>query len=200
MKTLITILAAGLSRRMGSDNKLLMPVGADPRPMIRRVAEQTRASAASRVSVVVGHQADAVRSALNGLSLSYVDNPDYREGLSASVRTAARAAAEDSDVDSLIITLADMPFVETEVYDTLIRHFRQTGGQRIVLPAARGRRGNPVLWPRDCFSELLSVSGDRGGREILRNAGDRLLTVETAGQGIFTDIDNHEQLAACASV
>src|SRR5690606_1923767 len=84
MPVAVAVLAAGLSRRMGALNKLVQEI--DGVPMVRRVARHALASRADRVFVVVGHEADAVRKALSGLAVGFVDNPDYREGLAASVR------------------------------------------------------------------------------------------------------------------
>src|SRR5690606_3916407 len=102
----VAILAAGLSRRMGTLNKLVQEV--DGAPMVRRVALQVLAAGGDRVFVVLGHEAEQVRDALSGLPVGFVDNHDYREGLAASVRVAARAAQPG---EALMICLGDMPQV-----------------------------------------------------------------------------------------
>lgn len=113
------VLAAGLSRRMGALNKLVQEI--DGVPMVRRVVEHVLASRCERVAVVVGHEADDVRGALSGLPVEFVDNPEYEEGLAASVRAAARAC---SPGEALLICLGDMPQVPVAVMDQLIEAYR----------------------------------------------------------------------------
>lgn len=115
------ILAAGLSRRMGAVNKLVQEI--DGVPMVRQVAQQVLASRCSRVIVVLGHEAGAVREAFSGLDVEFVTNNDYHEGLAASVRIAARAAR---DGEALLICLGDMPSVSELVINQLIDAYQRT--------------------------------------------------------------------------
>ena len=115
----VAILAAGLSRRMGALNKLVQEL--DGEPMVRRVAQQALAARCDRVLVVLGHEADMVRAALSGLDVRFIHNPDYQEGLAASVCAAARAARPG---EALMICLGDMPQVDAMVIDRLIDAYR----------------------------------------------------------------------------
>ena len=78
------LLAAGQSRRMGADNKLLLPI--DGEPVVRRTARQLLGAGLEEVVVVLGHEADSVSGALDGLAVRAVVNPDYRDGQMTSVR------------------------------------------------------------------------------------------------------------------
>ncbi|WP_397475230.1 NTP transferase domain-containing protein [Pusillimonas sp.] len=151
------ILAAGLSRRMGGLNKLVQEI--DGVPMVRRVAQRALASRCKRVMVVVGHHADDVRSALSGLPVQFVDNPEYQEGLAASVRAAARAARPG---EALIICLGDMPQVSTVVIDELIQAYQDTQADETDQTRARRAAGQPQ--DRSCgVRHILDASGDEGG-------------------------------------
>ncbi|MEH6472404.1 MAG: nucleotidyltransferase family protein [Halopseudomonas sp.] len=194
MGSAIVILAAGMSRRMGQHNKLLQQIGDPPTPMVRVVAEQAIASSVGEVYVVLGHQAEQVRLALDGLALNYIYNDDYQQGQSASVRTTVAALGER--YDSLIIALGDMPFVSADVYRGLVERFRATGERSVVVPSYNGKRGNPVLWPRQQFVHLAAVEGDKGGRQVLQRLQSELVTLCVNDRSIFEDIDDHEQLAA----
>ena len=115
------ILAAGLSRRMGAVNKLVQEV--DGIPIVRRVVQHVLASDCARVMVVLGHQADDVRAVLTGLPVEFVENPEYQEGLAASVRAAVRATTPG---EALLICLGDMPKVPDAVINRLIQVYRNT--------------------------------------------------------------------------
>lgn len=186
------VLAAGQSRRMGPQNKLLIPL--DGVPMVRRVAETMAASKAAGTTVVTGHEADAVTAALSGLGVTIRHNPDYAEGLSTSLRTAL--AALPAEVDGAVVALGDMPHVRTETINRLIAAFNPVEGRVICVPTFNGKRGNPVLWGRRFFAELAQVSGDKGGRQLLADQMELVCEVPTDDPGILADIDTPEALEA----
>lgn len=185
------ILAAGRSRRMGGPNKLVATVGG--RPLVRIAAEAALASRAESVVVVTGHRADEVATALDGLETRLVHNPDYAEGLSTSLKAGIAALPED--VDGAVVMLADMPGVDAQTIDQLIESFDPESGALVVLPTFQGKRGNPVLWSKRLFPELLTVEGDTGGRHLLGTHRDAVVEVET-GRAVAVDVDTPEALAA----
>ncbi len=203
----VAVLAAGLSRRMGALNKLVQEL--DGEPMVRRVVRQALASRCDRVLVVLGHEADRVREALSGLHVQFIRNPDYQEGLAASVRAAARAARPG---EALMICLGDMPQVDTLVIDRLIDAYRaegpreeavealapmhDSGGMAAYQPEFEGRRGNPVLWAPQAVALLTALQGDEGARALLKRLGGQVMAVPVQGGGIFMDIDTPQALQA----
>jgi len=107
------VMAAGRSSRMGTANKLLAEV--DGQPMVRRAVEAALASAAGPVFVVLGHDAHRVRAALRGCKVHFIDNPDYAEGMSTSLRRGL--ASLPDGVDGAVILLGDMPRIEPAAID-----------------------------------------------------------------------------------
>ena len=182
------LLAAGSSRRMGEANKLLAVV--DGKPLVRLAAEAAVGSRADSLTVVTGHERARVESALAGLDVAFVHNPDHAAGLSTSLRAGLTSLPED--VDGAIILLADMPGITSSAIDRLIGAFRPAG---IVVPVSDGRRGNPVLWSRRFFPDLLRVKGDTGGRGLI-NANPGTVTEVELGGAVTVDIDTPEALAA----
>ncbi|RJF75372.1 NTP transferase domain-containing protein [Rhodopseudomonas palustris] len=193
------ILAAGRSTRMGGPNKLLAELNG--KPLVRIVAEQVLAckagSGPARPIVVTGHQADQVEAALAGLDVSFVPNPDYAEGLASSVK--AGIAAVGDDADGAIVCLGDMPLVGTELLDRLIDAFDPDRGALIVVPVADGRRGNPVLWSRRFFAELMTLGGDVGARHLIAKHAEAVTELPVEGAGAFLDIDTPDALARARS-
>jgi molybdenum cofactor cytidylyltransferase len=190
----VVVLAAGLSSRMGDDNKLLLE--ADGKSLVRRAAETARASQAVQVSVVVGHEAAAVSAEVRDLDVKIVENPHFAEGLSSSLRAGLSDLPDD--VDGAIVLLADMPDIRPETLDTLISAFDPAESRSLCVPTFEGQWGNPVLIGRRFFPEALAIVGDRGAREILRDYPEQLAEVAVTDPGILRDIDSPEDAATLA--
>ena len=189
MRTAGIVLAAGSSSRMGLRNKLLEQIGGVP--MVRRVAAIALGSGAEPIVVVTGHEAASVVAALQGLGVTLILNPDYADGLSTSLR--AGLSALPSGIDGALILLGDMPEVEASVLNALISSF--TGDNAICVPVRDGRRGNPVLWGRRYFPEMMELTGDFGAKPLMARHEAQLIEVEVATDSIFHDVDAPEDLA-----
>ena len=185
------VLAAGQSRRMGGPNKLLEDIGG--KPLVRRVAEQALASRARPVVVVTGHQRERVEAALAGLPVVLAHNPDFAEGLSASLK--AGIAALPTEIDAAVICLSDMPQVDAALIDRLSGAFDPERGALIVVPTVDGKRGNPVLWARRFFPDLSNLQGDVGARHLIGTYADAVAEVAVEGRAVFFDVDTPEALA-----
>jgi molybdenum cofactor cytidylyltransferase len=186
------ILAAGRSTRMGGPNKLLADLSG--KPLVRIVTEQALASGASGVIVVTGHQAAEVEKALAGLKVKFVRNPDFAAGMASSVKSGI--AAVPANADGAVVCLGDMPLIDAHLIDRLIEAFAPDRGNLIAVPVSDGRRGNPVLWSRRFFDELMTLDGDIGARHLIAKHNQAVAEVPVEGHGAFLDIDTPEALAA----
>jgi len=185
------VLAAGQSRRMGSNNKLLAEI--DGIAMVRRTAENVLASKASPVVAVTGHQRAETEAVLTGLNLCFAHNADFADGLSASMK--AGLASLDSDVDGMLVCLGDMPRVSSQTINKLIAAFDPLEGRAVCVPTWHGKRGNPVLWGRRFFEEMMDISGDVGARHLIGKCADLLVEVEMNDDGVMIDVDTPDALA-----
>jgi len=185
------VLAAGSSRRMGGGNKLLQPVGGIA--MLRRAVNAALASRCTSVLVVTGADADAVEVCLAGLDVQFAHNPDHAGGMASSLRRGL--AALPADADAAVVLLADMPHIDGGHVDRLLAAFdpRQP---KIVAPVRDGRRGNPILWPRRFFAEMMAVEGDIGAREVLQRHAAQVEAVVFDDEAIFADVDTPAALDA----
>jgi molybdenum cofactor cytidylyltransferase len=185
------VLAAGRSTRMGAPNKLLADVAG--KPMVRHVIEAALASRATPVLLVTGHQKSKVRSALAELDVTFVANPDYAAGLSSSLK--AGIAAASAAASGALVLLGDMPRITSDHIDRLIAAFDAADGQAIIVPVHEGRRGNPILWPKAFFAEMLQLDGDSGAKRLLGLHAGNVREVDLGTDAIFADIDTPEALA-----
>lgn len=189
-KVAAVVLAAGRSTRMGGPNKMLAELNG--KPLVRIVTEQALASKASPVIVVTGHQADEVEKALQGLDVQFVRNPDFASGLASSVK--AGIAAVPASAAGAMVCLGDMPLIDKRLLDKLIAAFSPERGSLIAVPVSGGRRGNPVLWSRRFFGELMAIDGDIGGRHLVDHHSEAVVEVPVDGDGAFLDIDTPQAL------
>ena len=195
-KVAAIVLAAGRSTRMGGPNKLLAELNG--RKLVRIVAEQALASKASAVIVVTGHQAAEVEAALKGLNVKFVHNPDFVQGLATSVKAGISAVSENAD--GAVVCLGDMPLIDAKLIDRLVDAFAPDRGSLIAVPVAGGRRGNPVLWSRRFFPELMALDGDVGARHLIARHMEAVTEVEVDGKSAFLDIDTPEMLSDARKV
>ena len=184
------LLAAGKSSRMGS-NKMLEEV--DGRPMVARTAQRLLASRVRPIVAVLGNMAGEVDAALGKLPVERVTNPNFADGLSTSLKRGL--AALPGDVDGVVVCLGDMPLIAGRDIDRLVAAFNPLEGRAIVVPTRRGQRGNPILWSRQFFAEMMALSGDQGARKLLEEHVDLVVEVEMDNDAIFIDIDTPQALA-----
>lgn len=188
------LLAAGSSTRFGSENKLLMRI--DGEAIVRRAVSSLVEAEIGPIHVVVGHEADRVKSALSDFDVVFVNNPDYAAGQATSVR--AGVASVPAATDAAVFHLGDMPAVQPESIRLVVEAYRADVADAIAA-GYRGTRGNPVLFDSRYFPELQDVSDDHGGRYVLMNS-DRAAIVETGDSGVTADVDDREDLAAIGDI
>jgi len=184
------VLAAGLSRRMGGRNKLLLDVAGAP--MVARAVDAALASSARPVVVVTGAEAAGVRAALAGRELIFVHNPEPEAGLSSSLRLGV--AALGGKVDGAVICLGDMPWVRAAHVEALIAAFAAGAERPICVPINGRKRGNPVLWPARHFAAIAALSGDEGARSLLDACAGEICYVPVDDPGVTLDVDTPEAL------
>jgi len=186
------LLAAGQSRRMGSMNKLSLPVG--DKALLRRSAETLLASCLSKIVVVLGHQAETTEALLAGLSLETVHNPRYREGQTTSVRAGLQALTDS--FDGLMICLADQPLLESADVDRLIDAYRSRRGCSILVPVHGGQRGNPVLLDYAHRAAILYDDRYSGCRHFIDRNPQLITWLDVDTDHYTVDLDAPEDYAA----
>ena len=117
-----------------------------------------------------------------------------KAGLSASLKTGIQTLSQD--LDGAIVMLGDMPDVSSHLVDALIAAFNPEEGRAICVATHRGKRGNPVLWSRQFFPEILSLEGDVGAKHLIVANDELVCEVEIADESPLLDLDTPEALAA----
>ena len=177
---------------MGGPNKLLAEI--DGAAMVAHVARRLLASRARPIIAVLGNQADAIDAALGKLPIERVRNPEFATGLSTSLKRGI--AALPSDLDGVIVCLGDMPLISGRHLDRLIAAYNPLEGRAIVVPTRRGKRGNPVLWAKRFFAEMVELAGDVGAKHLIGEHAELVTEVEMDDDAVLVDIDTPEALDA----
>jgi molybdenum cofactor cytidylyltransferase len=182
------LLAAGASTRMGTLKQLLPVAGVT---LVERALTAALESRLDRLVLVLGHRAPEIETALSGFvrnpKLTIVHNRRYREGISSSLVAGVEEIAHSHD--HAMILLADMPFIDHHVINLLIE-----GYLKAHLPIGASKVGkhaaHPVVFRRDLFFELKTLTGDVGARSLLKKYNDRVCLIAPGADYDERDIDN----------
>ena len=159
--------------------------------MIARTVDAVLASAVEAVTVVLGHEADRVRESLSSRNVTFVENPDYAEGLSNSLKRGL--ANLFSSTDAALICLGDMPRISAAEIDHLIASYARTvvtlfaSDPMVSVESGIGRQA--------IFAEVQDIAGDVGARSLIGSYPDLVIEVEMENDAILLDIDTSEALA-----
>lgn len=181
------VLAAGLSTRMGR-NKLLLNF--KDKPLIARLVDTLLTSKIDEVIVVLGHEIEKVRAELQGKPVRLVHNPDYREGLSTSVRTGVDAVSPDAD--GIMICLADQPLLEPADVNQIVAAFADAKkvNKSIVVPFFEGERGNPVILDASLRVAILGIVGDVGCKGVIKRYPEKVYALQMENDHVVRDVDD----------
>lgn len=187
----ILILAAGASSRMRGEDKLVRDV--DGIPLLRRC---TLTALATGAPVLVALSPDPARQAvISDLPVTRISVPDAALGMSRSLVRGV-AALTDGGCDGVMILPADMPDFTADALSQMIAAF-SADPQRIFRGGSEdGTPGHPAIFPRAYWPELAQVTGDEGGRSVLRRHADRTRLIRLPGRMAVTDLDTPEDWAA----
>ncbi|MCF6196174.1 MAG: molybdopterin-binding/glycosyltransferase family 2 protein [Emcibacter sp.] len=185
------ILAAGQSRRMGQDNKLLLPYGEET--VLSHVLTQVRQAGLENIYGVTGHQRQAIEQEFSRHNVTAFHNDLYAEGMSTSVKLGIRSLP--SDCDAVLIILGDMPNISADILKQIMTAYNPACDRSIIIPTYKGKRGNPIMWDRAFFSDFEELAGDMGAKKLLGDYPEFIHEVDVGSDAIFLDIDTYEAYA-----
>ena len=188
--TAAVVQAAGSSTRMG-ENKLLLVL--DGEALVRRAVRAAMTAGLAPIIVVLGHEAEKVAAALEGLPCRTVINPDHARGKGTSLQAGIQAVASSTDAGAAVVMLADMPFVTAAMLAQVAG--RDDGAARPRAPMVVSRYGDvnapPILYDRALFAELLALPGHACGKEMVRLHRHEAATLSWP-EAALTDVDRPE--------
>ena len=180
MTTGVLVLAAGSSRRFGDDKRLAELPGGEP--LLYATLSKIRQTGLPHL-LCLGPGDSALTGELRRRGIDCCICGRSPEGMGA---TLAEGIGHVPAWDATLVALGDMPFVKLETYRSIAKALR---ADNICVPESGGRPGNPVGFGRRFYPELMSLSGDQGGKRIVRQHADRVTRVQVLDDGIHRDVD-----------
>ena len=183
-KITLVMLAAGDSRRFGS-NKLLYEI--DGMPMYLRTLEklQKAASELGDCEIIVVTQYEEIAAKANTLGVKVLINPQPERGISSSMQIGL-ATAKDSS--ACLFTVSDQPWLTAETIINLVDKFRDE--QKGMACTIFGTKtGNPCIFSREYYQELMEITGDKGGKQIINRHPEDVTYFKIEDARELQDID-----------
>ncbi|MGL4742475.1 MAG: nucleotidyltransferase family protein [Sarcina sp.] len=177
------ILASGLSRRMGSVNKLLLEY--QGQTLIERtVTTVIKANCFKNILVIVkDKEVEELLSKYNNVTTVF--NPRYVYGKSEAIKLAIRILGES---EGTMFIVGDQPFLDADSILRLWGEFIQDIS-KVIVPCIGRTVGNPVIFPKRLYTELGALEGEQGGMKILNGKLESVKKVTLNNHRVFFDID-----------
>ena len=188
MKLAATILAAGKSVRMGNKNKLLLLI--KKKPLIKIVCENVVKARLDQIILVTGYQAKRILKVIPKQINEVVHNHNWDKGMMTSIITGISNLK--NNIDGNIIILGDMPLISANTIVKLKDKFKDSGGKSIVFPIYQNQQGNPVVFPKTYFTEILKYQGDNGCKNILNKYKNNSLGINLESEEVLVDCDTED--------
>lgn len=192
----LILMASGFGKRFGK-NKLMEILHGK---RVFAYAAQTFFEAKSIRHRIVVSQYQEILDEMAKLGYIAVRNERAYLGVSESIRLGMQRRSELlNDGDGILFAVCDQPLLRAQTVEGMIASFRkikkESPNVRPILCASfADRRGNPVIFDDAYSEELLNLTGDMGGRQVLKKHEDALWTYEVANQRELMDIDTCSDL------
>ena len=185
------VLAAGLSRRMGT-NKMLLPFG--ERTVLSQVLAVLRDCPLDEIVIVTGHEQEKIEAMMSRHvsqqgGLRFVYNPDYAAGDMLSSIQAGLAALKD-DCDAALVALGDQPHIERRCVEPVLAAHEKGA---VIIPSFNRHGGHPVLIDRACWPDILALPLGASLRDVWRAHPGWLRYVQVDTDTILRDMDTPDE-------
>ena len=181
------LLAAGQSKRMNGENKLVKKIQGIP--LIKHSVRNILASSIDELIIVLGYQKEIIKKLIDkNEKIKFVFNKDFKSGMATSIKTGLNHLSEETE--SFFICLGDMPMVNKDIFNLLIK---SKNNREIIVPTYKNKQGNPILFSKSMKKKIMTIEGDVGAKKILELNKDKILNIETNDQSItknFNTLDN----------
>ena len=172
------LLAAGQSKRMDGENKLTKKIQGTP--LIKHSVKNILASSIDELIVVLGYQKEIIEKLIDkNEKVKFVFNKNFESGMASSIKTGLNHLSEKTE--AFFICLGDMPMVNSNIYNQLIKSRNQ---KNIIVPIYNGQQGNPVLFDKSMKEKVMDITGDVGAKKILELNKDKISNLEINNQSI----------------
>ena len=185
------ILAAGMSKRMGSENKLLKKINNNI--ILNQTLINHTESKINDINLIIGYQKDIILKYIDQKKISIIENNNFKSGMLSSILKINENISNKTK--GILISLADMPFVTSEDINKLIKIFNENNQKIICIPENKGKLGNPLLLPKEIYKDLIKdiskLSNDKGLKKLILDKKYNYIRVSLS-EGVTKDFDTIE--------
>jgi molybdenum cofactor cytidylyltransferase len=197
------VLAAGLSSRMGAQNKLRLPFG--EKTILQTTLQHIIEAELGEILVIVGHEKALVENDLLMFKnkIKIVFNPHFESGMTSSIQAGVANSAENMEhpdkggTEGYMICLSDMPLLQPIDYQRITNFYleKKDSHYPIVQPIFKGQKGNPVIFHPIYKKEILDLQNTEGGKPIVQKHKENVHFVEMPNNAILLDADTPDAYA-----
>ena len=179
------VLAAGQSKRMGGDNKLIKKY--NKKYLINHIVATLIKSKVNKIIVVLGFQSSKVRKIIvKNKKINFVFNKNYKSGMASSIKVGLRRISKRSI--GFLIVQADMPKISRKIINKLYEAIKNKD-KEIFVPIYKRKLGNPVGFKYSMPKKLKKIKGDKGAKKIIKRNKKKLYLVKVNAKSIFNDLN-----------
>jgi len=179
------LLAAGQSKRMQSENKLLKKY--KKKHLINHILKSLIRSKVNKIIVVLGHENRKIKKiALKSKTITFVINSQYLKGISTSIKCGLKKISKKNI--GFLITHADMPLVSKTILNTLCSALKSKN-KEIFVPVYKKKVGNPLAFKYSMIKSFRKIKGDRGAKKLIRLNKSKVQMIKVNSKSILIDFD-----------
>jgi molybdenum cofactor cytidylyltransferase len=164
--------------------KQLLPV--NNKPVILHCIDRIIASGIEDIIAVIRHDREDLKRALKRLPVRIALNRKAESEMAESVRAGLHAV--DNSVTGIVVCLSDHPLITTDTFKILLKTHNDEG-KKILIPCFKGKKGHPVLFPREVIHAVFS---GMNLREVIHANLHRVKRVHVMDEGVLFDMDTME--------
>ena len=184
------LLAAGKSKRMNGENKLIKEIQGIP--LIKHSVKNILFSSIDELIVVLGYQKEIIEKLIDkNEKIKFVFNKNFESGMASSIKTGLNNLSKKTE--AFFICLGDMPMVSHDIYNQLIK---SKDNKEIIVPTYKGQQGNPVLFNKSMKEKIIAITGDVGAKKILELNKDKILNLEINDQSITKSLNTQDDFSS----
>jgi len=185
------ILAAGMSKRMGNQNKLLKKINNNT--ILSQTLNNHIESKINNINLILGHQKNIILEYVDQNKVFIIENNNFKRGMLSSILKIDENISDHTK--GVLISLADMPLVTSEDINKLIKIFNENDQKIICIPENKGKLGNPILLPKEIYKDLIKdkskLSNDKGLKKLILDKKYDYIRVSLS-EGVTKDFDTIE--------
>ena len=179
------VLAAGQSKRMGGDNKLMKKY--NKKYLINHIIGTLIKSKVNKIIVVLGFQKSKVRKiTVKNKKINFVFNKNYKSGMASSIKTGLKEISKRSI--GFLIVQADMPLISKKIINSLC-YAIENNNKEIVVPIYKRNIGNPIGFKSSMIKILNKTKGDSGAKKMIKRNKKKLSLIRVNSKSIFKDFN-----------